>query len=180
MFYGVLPRFLLQQWLAVRFRNTLKKDIASSGEVERFLNGCQRVTSNQAAAVTKPDNTQKSMRSIELGSADYSFIGWQKSLHSDNVAYQLGLSSWQQDVQWIENSAAAIAKPIIILVKARQTPTGELADCIELLREQGKEPSIGLVEEESNDSPSGALLSWQYFAQQHNLELSSVVEARHV
>lgn len=179
LFYGVLPRLLLQQWLAARFRKALSNDISNSGEVERFLNGCQRVTTEAAAAVNEAVAEEQGTKTISVGSKDYCLIGWQNALQNKAVVYQLGLNSWQQDVQWVEETAATVQQPIVIVVDARQTPTGELADCIELMQAQGHSVSVGLLPEVNGDTNSGALRSWQYFVHQHTLEMLKVTELQH-
>jgi hypothetical protein len=179
--YGLLPRLILQQWLAFRFRTTLKKDIVQSGEVERFLNGCRRMTTHAAAVVASPDkiSSRDAMATVSLCTDAYCFIGWQRSLDHKKIIYQLGLNSWQQDVDWIQSTLITSSEPFIIVAGVHQTPTGELADCIELIQSLGKTVFVGLIEVSPEQSQSGAFRSWQLFVNQHQVAMLMIRESDH-
>lgn len=175
LIYGVLPRLLLQQWLQLRFRRALKADITQSGEVERFISGCRRVTTQAAATLVNGDSKTVSEDSVNITSHAYQFVGWQNTSFQGRVVYQLGINRWQQDVEWIQSQLPEIVGPIVVVVDEVKTPTGELADCVELLQKANKQVSIGVVRINEQEG-SGAYRSWQLFAKQQGLPLVQVKE----
>ena len=169
--YGIVPRVLLQQWLRLRFNKTLQADIENSGDLERFIHGCQRIRSVLPAEAEKPGDKTCAQSAVNFRS-NYQFLTWQLAFKNPAIHYQLGIQPWRDDVEWIRQHASHFSLPVMLLASVYQTPTGELADCIELLKEQGCQINIALQATQScNQAFNSAYRSWQYFAQQQGLAL---------
>jgi len=112
-------------------------------------------------------------------STDYIFLGWQLPESSHSVSHNLGMSDWGADETWLQSEQSRFSLPVIIVLKLQQTPTGELADCIELLRVQNPDISVGILRlADASKRDQGLYKSWLYFGEQYDVELINISGAK--
>ena len=176
--YGLIPRLMLALVLRTRLVVSLKRELATSGEVARLLNGLPSQVSTDALPTPNADPTQYA--TVALPSASYSLIGWQLTATESGLLRNLGLASWADDEQWLGEAAGELSLPVLVLVQDYQTPTGELADCLALLGNPRHSPTLGvLTGTDASERASAQFRSWQFFAQQQRIDLVRVIGAAH-
>jgi hypothetical protein len=115
-----------------------------------------------------------------LPTASYSLIGWQLVLTELGLVRNLGLATWAEDERWLAVAERELSLPILVLVQAHQTPTGELADCLRLLGRHPQGLSLGVVLADAATERSDAQVrSWRFFAQQYGIQLVQVRDKQH-
>ena len=99
------------------------------------------------------------------------YVTWQLPNRAYPVERSLGTGQLQEDEAWISQQNWTKNAFVVVLVEAWQTPTGDLADCLEDLATAGAEVYLALV---SSDEADGLLVAerkaqqqstWQLFAQ---------------
>lgn len=179
-FYGLLPRLVLWWWVRLKFAATLKKDIVESGDVERFINGCRRVSSIDAVTTPPEHSERPTFESVAMDDSNVVFVAWQGVHSAAIIARNLGTDAWANDEAWLTSKHSCFQKPVILLVTMQQTPTGELADSLALLKQQNPSVAIGLIQEHQGfDRDVGAFKSWRYFSTLHDTALVTVQGERH-
>jgi hypothetical protein len=176
--YGLLPRLILALGLRTRLVVSLKRELVSSGEVARLINGLPSQIS--AEPLPTPSTDALNCTSLALPSENYSLVGWQLHATEPGLIRNLGLASWADDERWLGGGARELSLPPLVLVQVHQTPTGELADCLELLGNPRYRKTLGvLTGVDTSDRASAQFRSWQFFAQQRRIDLVRVIGERH-
>ncbi|MDP2608631.1 MULTISPECIES: DUF2868 domain-containing protein [unclassified Oceanobacter] len=169
MAYGILPRVALALLLRWRFIRQLRWSIANSADVEQFVLAQQHRQSHEPlvsdAALVLPDE-------IDISTTPADLISWQQPDTDWPVVKNLGSGDWLEDEQWLASADSKRPRPVLLVVDPAQTPTGELADCIELLQHNNTQVVLVLVSSDVEDERYQTLLkSWQYFASRHQIPL---------
>jgi hypothetical protein len=176
--YGLIPRLILALSLRARLVRSLKHELACSGEIARLLNSLPAQASDEplsSSSATLPDCV-----TVTLPTASYSLIGWQLVLTELGLVRNLGLATWAEDERWLAVAERELSLPILVLVQAHQTPTGELADCLRLLGRHPQGLSLGVVLADAATERSDAQVrSWRFFAQQYGIQLVQVRDKQH-
>ncbi len=117
-------------------------------------------------------------KSIPLSAADLDadlLLGWRLAEPDSQVSKNLGVGSWLDDEAYLESLADSdtrIPQTVALLVEAWQTPTGELADVVEIVGEQKIQVELWLIGLDSQPERSDTMLkTWQFFAKQHQIKL---------
>jgi hypothetical protein len=101
-------------------------------------------------------------------------------MNESGLVRNLGLATWVEDERWLADAASSLSLPILVLVQAHQTPTGELADCLELLGRHPVGVSLGiLLADAATDRSDAQFRSWRFFAQQYGIQLVQVRDKQH-
>lgn len=115
-------------------------------------------------------------------------LGWRLAQPDSRISKNLGTGSWLDDETYLESlggSAVQVSTPmssqstssagsqtVALLVEAWQTPTGELADVVEIVSEQKIQIELWLIGLDAQPERSGMMLkTWQFFAKQHQVAL---------
>lgn len=169
VFYGALPKLIIVALYASRLRNRLREEITESSFVEQFLNEhFHQATLNPLPA----EESGESVSEISINFDQQEFIGWQ--LHNIDLplSHNLGRGSWTDDQAFIEAFQPIASKQLFVAVQRAQTPTGELADCLSLIRRRGLSVSLFVLSRSHHLSRrTDDLVSWQAFAQQNGVEI---------
>jgi hypothetical protein len=118
------------------------------------------------------NNTSRAESQGLAQTAGVDLISWQQPQSALMVVKNLGSDDWAEDERWLNSAEAARSQPVCVLVDPLQTPTGELADCLDLLRQ--KNASVILVLQASpadNRRYELQLKSWQFFAKRNRITL---------
>lgn len=167
--YGILPRFLLALYLRQVFVRTLKRNIASSGDIEKFLAAQQHQASLNPIEF---DGELALPEAIDIKQAHVALVAWQQPTIDLPIIKNLGSSDWLDDEHWLNSSVSVFDNPVWVVVDLLQTPTGELADCIELLQKHNSSVTLVLLSESDKISRyEQQLKSWLYFAKRHSIDL---------
>ncbi|WP_439134206.1 DUF2868 domain-containing protein [Pseudomaricurvus sp.] len=172
--YGILPRGLLALLLRQRFVSTLKRNIINSGDVEQFVAAQHYQTSVNPLDF---EGEMEAPEEIHVQQADADIITWQQPDIHHGIVKNLGSSSSTEDDEWLNSEACTRDKPVLVLVDPLQIPTGELADCIELIQQHNSSVTLVLFSKdealEKNNEPRYVqqLKSWQYFSQRHQIPM---------
>ncbi|WP_320821952.1 DUF2868 domain-containing protein [Reinekea sp.] len=176
--YGLIPRLILALGLRARLVLSLKRELVTSGEVERLLNGSPSQVSTEP--LPRPSAEASNCATIALPSTQYSLVGWQLPTTLPELVHNLGLASWAEDEHWLDGGARELSLPLLVLVQVHQTPTGELADCLELLGNPGHHTTLGvLTGSGASDRTEAQFRSWRFFAQQQRVALVRVMGEAH-
>jgi hypothetical protein len=166
--YGILPRLLLALFLRQNFVKQLRLSIVHSSDVEQFLVAQSHQASHNPILSEKdyaaPDT-------VDIHQANVDLITWQQPGSDLATVKNLGNADWLEDEQWLNSPASIRVKPVLIIVDPMQTPTGELADCIDLLQQNNVVDLVLLSREGDGDRYASQLKSWQFFAKHHNITL---------
>ncbi|NHO67823.1 DUF2868 domain-containing protein [Aestuariicella hydrocarbonica] len=169
MVYGILPRFLLTLFLRKRFVNKLKRNISGSGDIEQFVVAQTHQASHNPIQF---DGQLELPDRVSIDDSKVDLISWQQPGFPLPVVKNLGTCDWHEDEQWLMSAASHLVKPVLVIVDPVQTPTGELADCIDLLKQNNVSVSLVLYTNEIEEKRFvQQLKSWQYFAQRHHIDL---------
>lgn len=167
--YGILPRLLLALLLRQQFIRQLRSNIQNSSDVEQFIVAQQHQVSRNP--IQSDDHHVKS-GTVSLPSTETALISWQQPDIHFSVEKNLGSDDWLQDENWLNSAASQFDKPVWIIIDPMQTPTGELADCIELLQQHNESINLVLYPINADDSRyQQQQKSWQFFAQRHAVTL---------
>ncbi len=171
--YGVLPRVLLSLGLRYRLVRLLRWSIQNTGDIEQFIVAQQRQASvnpiQSSDAFQAPENIDLSDNRVDL-------ISWQQPNCRWATVRNLGSGSWLEDEQWLQSAQSKRARPVAVLVAANQTPTGELADSLAMLKQANADVSLVFVDSEQDPSRYATQLkSWQYFAHRQQITLKKVL-----
>ena len=167
--YGILPRLLLALLLRQQFIRQLRSNIQNSSDVEQFIVAQQHQVSRNP--IQSNDHHVES-GTVSLPSTETALISWQQPDIHFNVEKNLGSDDWLHDEQWLNSAVSQFDKPVWIIIDPMQTPTGELADCIELLQQHNDPVSLVLYPINADDSRyQQQQKSWQFFAQRHAVTL---------
>ncbi|SFK24451.1 DUF2868 domain-containing protein [Methylophaga sulfidovorans] len=167
--YGILPRLLLALLLRQQFIRYLRSNIQNSGDVEQFIVAQQHQVSRNPI---QSDNNNLTSNVVSLPTANTALISWQQADLDFPIDKQLGTDDWLKDEQWLNSTASQFDKPVWIIIDPMQTPTGELADCIELLQQHNEPISLVLYPVNTDDARyQQQQKSWQFFAQRHAITL---------
>jgi hypothetical protein len=172
----------------------LRQEIENSIALQAFVRAFEAVpvdtNENEMAREASAVNIKTSALVNDINLTENSLLAWQceNIAGKQNIAV-LGLSSWAEDTQWIQENAHTFKNDIAFVVDLAKTPTAELSDLIALIKElrsgvseQLKAPQFSLLlftngKTETQISQSGAFKSWLLFAQKENL-LCKVLEAK--
>ncbi|UTW45813.1 DUF2868 domain-containing protein [bacterium SCSIO 12696] len=172
--YGLLPRLMLALWLRYRLAKTLLNEMRHSGDIERFA---LTLEPNLASTSDAANIESKLLSDVDSWQSDAICLAWQwqpKQIQSTKV---LGLSSWQEDNQWLANIAPQWNASVQLLVTPQQVPTAELADTIEVIRTKNPKLDISLwLLSGPEKAAEGARKSWQLFARKYQLPFGERVE----
>ncbi len=167
--YGLLPRLLLALLLRQRFMRKLRSNILNSSDVEQFIIAQQHQESRNPI---QSDDELAQLAPVDLNQPNIDLITWQQPNVNVAVVKNLGSADWVDDEQWLQSAASVRANPVRVIVDPLQTPTGELADCIDLLKQ--KNATVELVLYGKGDADSRYLnqqKSWQFFADRNHIAL---------
>lgn len=104
--------------------------------------------------------------------AGVDLISWQQPQSALMVVKNLGSDDWAEDERWLNSAEAARSQPVWVLVDSLQTPTGELADCLDLLRQKNSSVVLVLQAKPADNSRYKLQLkSWQFFAKRNRITL---------
>lgn len=167
--YGVLPRLLLALLLRHQFIQQLRHNIQHSSDVEQFIVAQQHQMSRNPI---QSENLTSENTSVQLPSSNTVLLSWQQADLSFPIAKNLGTDDWLNDEKWLMSDASHFDKPVWIMIDPMQTPTGELADSIELLQQHNSSVSLVLYPINTDDSRyQQQQKSWHFFAQRHAVSL---------
>ena len=203
--YGVLPRVCLAFWLKRKVVRALTTNIQNSPELDQLQRAYQHQVSQDAvtptdhpstpAVATTPKQEQQArlaapvatpVTSLPTKFEQATYVTWQLPNRAYPVERSLGAGQWQEDEAWINQQNWTKNSPVVVLVEAWQTPTGDLADCLEDLATAGAEVYLALV---SSDEADGLLVAerkaqqqstWQLFAQRQACPLLALSYAEGV
>ncbi len=167
--YGLIPRLCLAFYLRKRFIRQLKESILNSSDVEQFIVAKHHQASREPI---KSDNESPSHAQVNMGSESRCLVTWQQPSFHQPVKKNLGNEDWLADEQWLKGPDSICQLPVWVVVDPMQTPTGELADCIEFLKQ--KNDSVTLVLYPNDEQASRyqqQLQSWYFFAKRNHIEL---------
>lgn len=164
--YGLMPRWLLSAVLRYKFKQQLSYDIEHSSDLDQLINRLKQQPSLNTVTAEKP---AASPLVLDLTANQLPIIAWQKEIEGASCVRVLGKSDWQTDEHWLNDFQPNTAG-VLFAVTLDQTPTFELADSIELLKNKGIEGSL-LITGQASDRFTTQLVSWQYFASQHGFSL---------
>jgi len=167
--YGLLPRVLLALFLRQRFIKQLRSSIVNSSDVEQFIVAQQhQETRDPIESEQQLENTDE----VTLSESDSDLITWRQAQFDLPVIKNLGSTDWLDDEQWLNSPASHCKKPVWVIVDPLQTPTGELADCIDVLKQNNVSVALVLYPYINDDSRySQQLKSWQFFAHRYGITL---------
>jgi len=166
--YGILPRLLLALCLRHRLVKQLRWSIVNSGDIEQFLVAQSHQTSHNPILSELGSTT---LDTIDIHHPDVDLITWQQPESTLATVKNLGNANWLEDEQWLNSPASMRANPVLVIVDPAQTPTGELADCIDLLQQHNSVELVLFSSEIDADRYASQLKSWQYFATHHHITL---------
>ncbi len=167
--YGILPRLLLALLLRQQFIQQLRTNIQNSSDVEQFIVVQQHQASRDPI---QSDNAITESSMVSLPAANSVVISWQQTELSFPIEKKLGTADWLQDEEWLNSTACHFDKPVLVIIDPMQTPTGELADTIELLQQHNSSVSLVLYPINTDDMRyQQQQKSWQFFAQKHDIAL---------
>tara|TARA_R110001583_G_scaffold14629_1_gene60753 strand:+ start:263 stop:1618 length:1356 start_codon:yes stop_codon:yes gene_type:complete len=167
--YGILPRVALALLLRWRFIRQLRWSILNSADVEEFVLAQQYQPSRNPLV---SDDPLVLPDVIDIRATNADLISWQQPQSDWPVVKNLGSGDWLEDEQWLSSSASARPRPVLLIVDPLQTPTGEMADCIELLQQQNTVVVLVLVSTQIDaERYEIQLKSWQFFASRHHIAL---------
>lgn len=167
--YGLLPRLLLALLLRHQFIQQLRHNIQHSSDVEQFIVAQQHQVSRNPIQSDEAD-TEKTI--VHLPTSNNALLSWQQADLRFAIDKNLGTEDWLKDEQWLTSDASQFDKPVWIIIDPMQTPTGELADSIELLQQQNSSVSLVLYPINTDDSRyQQQQKSWQFFARRHAVSL---------
>jgi hypothetical protein len=167
--YGILPRLLLTWFLRQRLVTHLRASIEHSGDIEQFIVAQTHQASHNPIL---SDDDYMSPITVNIDQVGIDLITWQQADFDKTIVKNLGNADWLADEQWLASADSQRAKPVFVLVDPMQTPTGELADCINLLQLHNDSVELVLYGQQAEGSRyHSQLKSWQYFAKQHDITL---------
>lgn len=183
--YGYAPRLLLSTFMKYQLKKTLIKEMQSSGDIALFIRAIRQVNTSENERLTEtthnertPDATNIDITMLkvhELDASKYHLVGWQYQALPIKIEGILGKTDWDIDREWIHKHTKKWRKPTAMLVALDQTPTAELADIIEMIREHNSNKKIYVIVCTSKYIESkrelGQLKSWQYFANSNGLDI---------
>ncbi len=168
--YGILPRLLLAVFLRQRLVKQLRWSIINSGDIEQFLVAQTHQVSQQPMI---SEAGYASLEPIDIHQPGVDLISWQQPKCALATVKNLGNANWLEDAQWLTSPANKRTRPVLMIVDPAQTPTGELADSIELLQQHTAVDLVLFSQEIDNARYASQLKSWQFFAQQHHISLKN-------
>lgn len=168
--YGLLPRMLLWFWLARKARSALVDEINQSAALDRFTSALNRQQTQKPLSVNvEQANVASFVMDDSAQTADSIF--WQRAVTGANKPLRtLGIDSWDEDEQWLNAFLPSEHPSISLWVHDDQTPTGELADCLHLLKAK-TDVALYLVTTLPSERAEDALTAWLAFAQQQGVQL---------
>jgi len=169
LFYGLLPRLLLMGMFRRQLRSRLVWAVQESGRVEAFLN-LQQLERSQNALVVEAETPTLEVESVEHPQG--SQVGWRLMDDTESLSWNLGMGDWQDDEHWLTSEQSHLAAPVQILVTFWQTPTGEMEDCLLMLKDNNPDMSLVLLQaQDETERDQAQLRTWQYFAEKCQLPL---------
>ncbi|HEC75206.1 MAG TPA: DUF2868 domain-containing protein [Methylophaga aminisulfidivorans] len=172
--YGLLPRLFLALFLRRQLIKQLRGNIQHSGVLEQFIVAQKHQASRNPV---RSNNDWRNTDEVSLPEPAINLISWQQPQLQFTVLKNLGTADWLDDENWLKSAASHNDKPAWIVVEPSQIPTGELADCVDLLQQHN--PSVSLVlypidKEEPRFEQQKK--SWQFFAQRHQIDLKEGID----
>ncbi len=167
--YGLLPRLLLALFLRQRFIGKLRSNILNSSDVEQFIIAQQHQESRNPI---QSDDALVQLAPVDLNQPNIDLITWQQPDVNVPVVKNLGSADWLDDEQWLQSPASVRVNPVRVIVDPLQTPTGELADCIDFLKQKNATVELVLYGKAAADSRYlNQQKSWQFFADRNHIVL---------
>jgi len=167
--YGLLPRLMLSLALRQKFIGQLKASIMNNADVEQFVIAQQHQLSRNPLA---SEDEFPQPESVIVDSEDVAVITWQQSASNLKRIKNLGSDDWLVDDAWLSSEQSQLNNPVLVVVDPMQTPTGELADCIQALQQKNKSVTLVLFSEQVDEGRQDTQLkSWQFFAQRYQIVL---------
>lgn len=84
----------------------------------------------------------------------------------------LGVGSWQSEEDWLQSTDFPLGETVYLLAEEWQTPTGELADVLDILKERDITVSLFILTDKKMSDRSDVMSkTWLFFAKQHQVEL---------
>jgi hypothetical protein len=118
------------------------------------------------------NNGARATSQTSAQTAGVDLISWQQPQSAQLVVKNLGSDDWAEDERWLHSAEAARSQPVRVLVDSLQTPTGELADCLDLLRQKNSSVVLVLQAKPADNSRyTLQLKSWQFFAKRNRITL---------
>ena len=173
--YGLLPRLVVFAFIYLRFKQMLTNEIETSLDLVRFVNIATAAQQDSQATSANAENKLAAVTHASLPN-ESTLLAWQSQFKNIETVKQLGLKRWQEDKQWIDGNAKNFKNSLVILVEPHNTPTKDLSDVINLIKQNqpAAKISLALVKLKSsvnNKALAGNIETWQLYAAQHNYNL---------
>lgn len=98
------------------------------------------------------------------------WVGWRLAESESRIEKNLGTGSWQDDESWLTSLSITQQQPLLLKVEAWQTPTGELADILEIIKSQQLSVEIVVIGlNEQTERADMMAKTWQFFAKQNGV-----------
>ncbi|WP_028301379.1 DUF2868 domain-containing protein [Oceanospirillum beijerinckii] len=165
------------------------------GAPDKTTNKADNLEKSEPVERVYQDQNVVSEKSPPLSAADLDadiVLGWRLAQPDSRVSKNLGAGSWLDDEAYLESlsdsavhvssqitfhtgsQSSSLSDPqsIALLVEAWQTPTGELADVVDIVSEQKIQIELWLTGLDAQPERSDMMLkTWQFFAKQHQIKL---------
>lgn len=131
-----------------------------------------KITAPEADDTEHTEADTEQTETVNAQKTDQCLLGWRLNHPQSQIQKNLGTGSWREDEQWLTQLSLSDQQSVTLFAGLWQTPTGELADVLELLHSKDVQPELIILDDGCAPERSDLMLnSWQFFARQHKIDL---------